>query len=53
METKKKSKTQLLRELQDNVDKFNEKKRLVEIELNEIDVLEKQYHSKVREIKGK
>jgi len=52
METNsKKSKTQLLRELQDVVDKFNEKKRIVEVELNEIDILEKKYHSLVREIK--
>ena len=41
METKKKSKTQLLRELQDVVDKFLEKKRNVESVLKEIDGLEK------------
>ena len=48
---KKKNKTQLLRELQDVVDKFHEKKRFVETILNEIDDLEMKYHSLVKEIK--
>jgi hypothetical protein len=50
-EVKKKSKTQLLRELQDTVDKFFEKKRLVESVLDEIDELEKKYHFLRNEIK--
>lgn len=52
IKNKKKTKTQLLRELQDIVDKFNDKKRVVESMLNEIDDLEKKYRIKVKEIKG-
>lgn len=47
-----KSKTQLLRELQNVVDKFQEKKRLVEDVLDEIDGLELEYKRLVKEIKN-
>ena len=47
----KKSKTQLLRELQDVVDNFNEKKKIVDSVLDEIDILEKKYYQLVSEIK--
>jgi|TARA_R110000803_G_scaffold162556_1_gene226152 Cdc6-like AAA superfamily ATPase len=47
----KKSKTQLLRDLQDVVDSFNEKKKVVDFMLDEIDILEKKYHQLVSEIK--
>jgi len=48
----KETKTQLLKKLQKVVDNFNEKKRIVEIMLNEIDVLENEYKSLVKEIKN-
>jgi len=51
-EIKKKSKTQLLRELQDVVDKFYEKKKLVDTVQDEIDELAKKYHILRNEIKG-
>jgi hypothetical protein len=47
----KKSKTQLLRELQDVVDNFNEKKKVVDSVLDEIDILEKKYYQLISEIK--
>jgi hypothetical protein len=50
-ETVKKSKTQLLRELQNVVDEFNEKKKYVDSILDEIDLLEKKYYQLVSEIK--
>lgn len=50
-EVKRKSKTQLLRELQDVVDKFNLKKEKVDSLLDEIDELGKEYHHLVNEIK--
>jgi hypothetical protein len=50
-EIDKKSKTQLLRELQDVVDEFNEKKKFVNSVLDEIDILEKKYYQLVSEIK--
>jgi hypothetical protein len=51
-ETQKKSKTQLLRELQDTVDKFNEKKKSVDSLLDEIDELEKRYAFLVKQIRN-
>ena len=47
----KKSKTQLLRELQDVVDNFNEKKKVVDSVLDEIDILKKKYYQLISEIK--
>jgi hypothetical protein len=48
----KKSKTQLLKELQDVVDKFQEKKRIVDDLLIDIEELERQYHMLRIEIKN-
>lgn len=48
----KKSKNQLLREIQDTVDKFNEKKQIVESMLLEIDELEKKYNTLIEEVKN-
>jgi hypothetical protein len=48
----KKSKNQLLREIQDTVDKFNEKKQIVESMLMEIDDLEKKYNILIEEVKN-
>ena len=48
----KKSKNQLLREIQDTVDKFNEKKQIVELMLMEIDDLEKKYNILIEEVKN-
>jgi predicted nucleic acid-binding OB-fold protein len=48
----KKSKNQLLREIQDIVDKFNEKKQIVESMLMEIDDLEKKYNILIEEVKN-
>lgn len=53
MEEKKKSKNQLLKELQDTVDRFNEKKAMVDSLLIEIDELEKKYLMTVKEIQNK
>jgi hypothetical protein len=50
--TQKKSKNQLLREIQDTVDKFNEKKQIVESMLIEIDDLERKYNSLIEEVKN-
>jgi hypothetical protein len=53
MDTKtKKSKVQLLKELQDVVDRFQEKKRVVDDLLFDIEELEKQYHMLRVEIKN-
>jgi hypothetical protein len=53
MDTKiKKSKVQLLKELQDVVDKFQEKKRIVDDLLIDIEDLERQYHMLRVEIKN-
>jgi hypothetical protein len=53
MDTKtRKSKTQLLKELQDVVDKFQEKKRIVDDLLIDIEELERQYHILRIEIKN-
>jgi hypothetical protein len=52
MNVSQKNKTQLLKELQEVVDKFNQKKQLVEVLMDEIDELEKSYHSLVKEIKN-
>lgn len=49
----KKTKTQLLKDLQIIVDEFNKKKELVEILMDEIDDLENNYHSIVKKIKNK
>ena len=48
----KKSKNKLLREIQDTVDKFNEKKQIVELMLMEIDDLEKKYNILIEEVKN-
>lgn len=48
----KKSKVQLLKELQDVVDKFQEKKRIVDDLLIDIEELERQYHILRVEIKN-
>jgi hypothetical protein len=48
----KKSKVQLLKELQDVVDRFQEKKRVVDDLLIDIEELEKQYHMLRVEIKN-
>lgn len=48
----KKTKTQLLRDLQDVVDSFNEKKKLVDSILEEIDILERKYYQLIEEIKN-
>lgn len=48
----KKSKTELIKELQDVVSLFNEKKELVDMLLNEIDELESKYHSIAKSIKN-
>jgi hypothetical protein len=48
----KKSKVQLLKELQDVVDKFQEKKRIVDDLLIDIEDLERQYHMLRVEIKN-
>lgn len=53
MDTKtKKSKVQLLKELQDVVDRFQEKKRIVDDLLIDIEELERQYHMLRVEIKN-
>ncbi len=53
MDTKtKKSKVQLLKELQDVVDRFQEKKRIVDDLLIDIEELEKQYYLLRIEIKN-
>ncbi len=53
MDTKtKKSKVQLLKELQDVVDRFQEKKRVVDDLLIDIEELERQYHMLRVEIKN-
>jgi hypothetical protein len=51
METQKKSKTQLYKELQDVVDKFQEKKHMVNVLLEEIDDLAYKYNIIRNEIK--
>lgn len=48
----KKSKVQLLKELQDVVDKFQEKKRIVDDLLVDIEDLERKYHMLRVEIKN-
>jgi hypothetical protein len=48
----KKSKVQLLKELQDVVDRFQEKKRVVDDLLIDIEELERQYHMLRVEIKN-
>ena len=48
----KKSKVQLLKELQDVVDKFQEKKRIIDDLLIDIEELERQYHILRVEIKN-
>ena len=53
MDKKQKTKTQLLREIQNTVDEFLKKKDMVDSLLEEIEELEKKYHSLKREAKGK
>jgi hypothetical protein len=50
-EVKKRSKTQILREIQETVDEFLQKKQLVESLLEEIDNLELKYYELQKEIK--
>ena len=50
-EVKKRSKTQILREIQETVDEFLQKKQLVESLLGEIDNLELKYYELQKEIK--
>jgi hypothetical protein len=50
-EVKKRSKTQILREIQETVDEFLQKKQLVESLLEEIDSLELKYYELQKEIK--
>jgi hypothetical protein len=50
-EVTKRSKTQILREIQETVDEFLQKKQLVESLLEEIDNLELKYYELQKEIK--
>ena len=50
-EVKKRSKTQILREIQETVDEILQKKQLVESLLEEIDNLELKYYELQKEIK--
>jgi len=49
----KRNKTQILREIQDTVDKFFEKKQMINSLLEEIEYLETKYNELKKEAKGK
>ena len=52
-ESKKRNKTQILREIQDTVDKFFEKKQMIDLLLEEVDYLENKYNQLKKEVKDK
>tara|TARA_R110001606_G_scaffold11357_1_gene49345 strand:+ start:664 stop:828 length:165 start_codon:yes stop_codon:yes gene_type:complete len=52
-EVKKRNKTQILREIQDTVDSFFEKKEKINSLLDEVDYLERKYNALKQEAKGK
>jgi hypothetical protein len=52
-EVEKRNKTQILREIQDTVDEFFEKKQMIDLLLEEVEYLEKKYNQLKKEVKRK
>ncbi len=52
-EVEKRNKTQILREIQDTVDKFFEKKEMIDSLLKDVEFLEKKYYELKQEAKQK
>jgi predicted nucleic acid-binding Zn-ribbon protein len=50
-EVEKRNKTQILREIQDVVDKFFEKKEMIDSLLEEVELLERKYYELKKEVK--
>jgi len=52
-EVEKRNKTQILREIQNTVDEFFEKKQMIDLLLEEVEYLEKKYNQLKKEVKRK